>query len=449
MESELKQRVDEYVQANSVKVAPTTQKKEPAKAPKTPKKAEKQPKEAKENAPKEIVEAPKDAPSEKKEVDQKINPWTVEAGEGGVDYDKLINSFGMNHITPELLERFERLTGHKMHRWLRRGMFFCHRDLNLILDAYEKGEKFYLYTGRGPSSGSLHLGHLIPFYFTKWLQDVFDCPLVIQLTDDEKFLWKPLSLDECIRMGRENTKDIIACGFDPKKTFIFSDMSYMGELYRNVVRIQKCITVNTARAIFGFSETSSIGQQAFPAIQASPAFSSSFPKVLGQKMRCLIPCAVDQDPYFRMTRDIAGRLNEHKPAIMCSKFIPALVGLNTKMSASSTNTCIYVTDTPNQIKNKINRHAYSGGRETEEEQRALGADLSKDIPYQYLEYFLEDDEELKRIREEYGSGRMLTGEVKKILIGEVQALIHEFQERRAAVTEEDVDAFYAIRKLEF
>lgn len=101
------------------------------------------------------------------------------------------------------------------------------RDLNLILDAYEKGEKFYLYTGRcplklsvrdrGPSSGSLHLGHLIPFYFTKWLQDVFDCPLVIQLTDDEKFLWKPLSLDECIRMGRENTKDIIACGFDPKK----------------------------------------------------------------------------------------------------------------------------------------------------------------------------------------------------------------------------------------
>ena len=62
---------------------------------------------------------------------------------------------------------------------------------------------------------------------------------------------------------------------------------------------------------------------------------------------------------------------------------------------------------------------------------------------------MEDDEELQRIREEYGSGRMLTGEVKKILIGEVQALIHEFQERRAAVTEEDVDAFYAIRKLEF
>ena len=70
-------------------------------------------------------------------------------------------------------------------------------------------------------------------------------------------------------------------------------------------------------------------------------------------MRCLIPCAIDQDPYFRMTRDVAARLNEYKPALMHSKFIPALVGLNTKMSASNTNTCIYVTDTPNMIKNKV------------------------------------------------------------------------------------------------
>ena len=54
-----------------------------------------------------------------------------------------------------------------------------------------------------------------------------------------------------------------------------------------------------------------------------------------------------------MTRDVAARLNEYKPALMHSKFIPALVGLNTKMSASNTNTCIYVTDTPNMIKNKV------------------------------------------------------------------------------------------------
>lgn len=55
-------------------------------------------------------------------------------------------------------------------------------ELNLILDRYEQGKPFYLYTGRGPSSDSMHLGHMIPFVFTQWLQDVFDCPLVVQLT---------------------------------------------------------------------------------------------------------------------------------------------------------------------------------------------------------------------------------------------------------------------------
>lgn len=72
-----------------------------------------------------------------------------------------------------------------------------------------------------------------------------------------------MSLEECINMGYENAKDIIACGFDPKKvppprpsqsqTFIFNDMNYMGEMYYNVVRIQKCVTVNTVLVCCLFS----------------------------------------------------------------------------------------------------------------------------------------------------------------------------------------------------
>lgn len=77
--------------------------------------------------------------------------------------------------------------------------------------------------GRGPSSEALHIGHLVPFMFTKYLQDAFDVPLVIQLSDDEKFLFKDdLTLDEVKRLSYENGKDIIACGFNPDKTFIFS-----------------------------------------------------------------------------------------------------------------------------------------------------------------------------------------------------------------------------------
>ena len=47
------------------------------------------------------------------------------------------------------------------------------------------------------------------------------------MTDDEKFLWKDLDIEEANRLAHENAKDIIACGFDKEKTFIFSDLEYM------------------------------------------------------------------------------------------------------------------------------------------------------------------------------------------------------------------------------
>ena len=156
----------------------------------------------------------------------------------GIDYDKLIDKFGCSRITPELISQIERITGEKAHRWIRRGIFFCHRDLNVCLDAYEKMNPFYLYTGRGPSADALHLGHAIPMMFTRYLQRVFDVPLVIQITDDEKFIHKEgLTLDDTIKMGMSNIKDILAFGFDPEKTFIFSDVEYIQVLYPNILKV--------------------------------------------------------------------------------------------------------------------------------------------------------------------------------------------------------------------
>jgi hypothetical protein len=196
--------------------------------------------------------------------------------------------FGCSQLTADLVARLERLTGKPAHPFLKRGVFFAHRDFHEILDCYEQGKPFYLYTGRvrppsavhatcitlcnastshcqslhslqhhtpyvpgmhmlgtvpratpcarraarsppppaclchvhtpkqttptvpfmppppqGPSSDSLHLGHLVPFMFTRWLQDAFDVPLVIQLTDDEKSLWRSLDIDEARRLARE------------------------------------------------------------------------------------------------------------------------------------------------------------------------------------------------------------------------------------------------------
>lgn len=185
-------------------------------------------------------------------AEQVVTPWDVSGGaDGKIDYLKLVNDFGCQVIDQSLIERIETVTGCKAHPFLRRGMFFAHRELDQIVSAYEKGEKFYLYTGRGPSSESLHLGHLIPFHFTKWLQEAFKVPLVIQLTDDEKFLWKDLQLDECHRLAAENAKDIIACGFDITRTFIFSDLDYIGSMYPNIVRTRTLAPPSRARARVG------------------------------------------------------------------------------------------------------------------------------------------------------------------------------------------------------
>ncbi|KAJ9106151.1 hypothetical protein QFC21_001294 [Naganishia friedmannii] len=382
---------------------------------------------------------------------QVVTPWDVqgEIDASGkameIDYDKLIEQFGTRKITKELLERFEKLTGRKPHRLLRRETFFSHRDLNLILDRYEQGKPFYLYTGRGPSSGSMHMGHRIPFMFTAWLQDVFDCPLVIQLTDDEKFLFKPSAkLEENYKFGYENIKDIIACGVKLEKTFIFSDLDYVGgAFYRNILRIAKSIPQSQSKAAFGFTESDNIGKYHFVAVQAAPSFSNSFPQIFGEdhSVPCLIPCAIDQDPYFRLTRDVAQKLKYPKPCLIHCKFLPALQGAQTKMSASDPNSAIYMSDTPNQIKNKINKHGFSGGRETEELHRLHGGNPDVDVPFQYLSFFEEDDEKLAQIAADYRAGTLLSGQLKAMCIKALQEEVKSFQERKAAITVENFQSY--------
>ncbi|XP_076098408.1 tryptophan--tRNA ligase, cytoplasmic-like isoform X2 [Mytilus galloprovincialis] len=384
-----------------------------------------------------------------------VNPWEVaSSSDKGVDYDKLIKRFGSSKVDEELIKRIETVTGKPAHHFLKRGVFFSQRDMHQILNLAEQKKPFFLYTGRGPSSEAMHLGHLIPFIFTKWLQEAFDVPLVIQLTDDEKFLWKDLTLEEASRLSFENAKDIIALGFDVEKTFIFSDLEYIAQspaFYKNMLRTQKLVTYNQVKGIFGFDDSTCIGKISFPSIQAAPSFSSSFPQIFNNKTNipCLIPCAIDQDPYFRMTRDVAPRLGYIKPALMHSTFFPALQGAQTKMSASDANSSIFLTDTDKQIKTKVNKYAFSGGGTTTEEHKEKGGNCDVDVSYQYLTFFLEDDNRLEEIRKTYTSGELLTGYLKKELIEILQKIIGEHRQRRSQLTDDIVKQFMTPRKLKF
>ena len=384
------------------------------------------------------------------ETEQKITPWEVEGavvdGQAvGIDYDKLITQFGTKKISEELLDRFRSVTGHEPHHFMRKGLFFSERDFNRILDLYEHGEQFFLYTGRGPSSDSMHLGHMIPFLFTKWLQEVFDVPIVIELTDDEKFLFKQkLTIENVKNFAKENAKDIIAVGFKPENTFIFSDLEYMNPaFYENVVRVSRQITTSTARAVFGFQDSDCIGKLHFASVQIATAFPSSFPAVLGlpPKTPCLIPCAIDQDPYFRVCRDVADKLKFSKPSLIHSRFFPALQGSTTKMSASDENTAIFMTDTAKQVQKKINKYAFSGGQVTVEDHRRLGGNPDVDVAFQYLSFFKDDDKLLEETYDSYKRGDLLSGELKKLCIETLQEFVKNFQESRSKVDKATLDSF--------
>jgi len=359
------------------------------------------------------------------------------------NYDKIIKTFGCEEIDNGLISRFEKVTKKPIHPWIRRKIFFAHRELNKILDDYEDGKQIYIYTGRGPSSQSLHLGHIIPFMFTKWLQDVFDAIVVIQIADDEKFYFKNISFEKIYSMGYENAKDIIACGFNPKKTFIFSNHDYSWQMNNVIRNISKKTKMNVLKNIFGLTPSDNIGKFVWPIHQTAAAFSQSFPSIFKTRARCLIPCAIDQDPYFRLARTLAPRLKYLKPSSIMTKFLIALDG-NSKMSASG-NSVIFMSDTIKSIKKKIMK-AFSGGLQTIEEHRLKGANLKTDVAYQYLRYFEFDDKKLKKIGKEYGEGKLLSGQVKKLLIDKIVPFIKEYQQERKTITNEDIKLFYSLNK---
>ena len=360
-------------------------------------------------------------PNEKDEM--VVTPWRVS---GEIDYERLINQFGTQPLTPELLEQIKKLTG-ELHLQLRRKIFFSHRDLDWLLNLYEKGEPFVLYTGRGPS-GPVHLGHIVPWIFTKHLQENFKAKLYFQMTDDEKFLIDDeASLPETRKYAYENALDLIALGFKPENTFIIFDVEDIDLLYDIALEVAKRITYSTAKATFGFQDSTNIGWIFWPAIQAVPCFIHA--KLTGENVPALIPAAIDQDPYWRVTRDIAQKLGYYKPAQIHCRFLPGL-GVGGKMSASEPETSIFTIDPPDVVKRKI-WNAFTGGRATVEEQKRLGAAPDICTIFQYYYYlFEENDKKLAERERQCKAGEILCGECKTDLTEKVNKFLVEHRKKR-------------------
>jgi len=301
----------------------------------------------------------------------------------------------------------------------------------------------------------MHVGHLIPFLFTKWLQDVFDCPLVIQIADEEKAAFKKLNFQDIYKRGFENAKEIISCGFNPKKTFIFSNRDYRFNqtVYESFAHDMKMITpVRELQKIFGLNEESTVAMYDWPIYQSAAAFYQAYPHIFkGQPAHCLVPYAIDQDPYFRLARDLATKMNLIKPcSIMCT-FIQPLSGNSGKMSSSAgTDSTLFLNDPEKVLRDKVMKHCFSGGggNGTLEDHKKFGGNPDVDIAYQYLRYFENNDEVLKDIHDKFKKGEMTCYEIKKIMVDRLMPIIDNVKLNREKVTQEVLNDFYKMKPME-
>ncbi|UCD46112.1 MAG: tryptophan--tRNA ligase [Candidatus Bathyarchaeota archaeon] len=350
-----------------------------------------------------------------------VTPWEFS---GDIDYDKLIQRFGTQPLTEEILDRIGDHSG-GLHLQLRRGVVFSHRDMDRILDWHDAGLPFVLYTGRGPS-GPTHLGHMVSWVFTKHLQDVFGSKLFFQITEDERFLMRS-EFDEGIvrHWAFENALDLMALGLDPENTELIANIRHVPKLYETALKVAKRVTGSTVRAIFGHGDDANIGTMFFPAMQAAPCFLASARS--GERVPCLIPAGIDQDPFWRLTRDVAGKLRYPKPAQLHCRMLSGLGG-GAKMSSSRPETAIYTTDPPEEAEKKI-MDAYTG--EAGGVRSGKGRKPAACSVYNYFFFlFEESDDRLRELAESCGSGARRCHECKAVLSERVEGFLLEHQAQR-------------------
>ncbi|HTT73891.1 MAG TPA: tryptophan--tRNA ligase [Thermoplasmata archaeon] len=355
-----------------------------------------------------------------------VTPYEVK---GRIDYERLREQFGTQPLTPELLAKLHHVVGGDLSPLLTRGVYYSHRDLGALLDGFANGQPFFLYSGRGPS-GPLHTSHLVSFDFCVWLQRRLGVRMYIQITDDEKFWARSgLTREETAHWGMENLYDILALGFDPKRTHVFFDSRSIAALYPLAIRVARRIPYSTVRATFGFEPSQNIGLVFYTALQSVPCFWPSWAE--GRSVPCLIPCGIDQDPHFRLTRDIAEGLGYPKPALVHSQMVPGLLG-DAAMSTSgnAADNALFLNDPPPEVGRKV-RNAFTGGRATVEEQRRLGA-----VPEicsvwaLWRTRFAETDEKFAQVTRDCRSGALLCGECKGQLLERIHAFYRTHGEAR-------------------
>jgi tryptophanyl-tRNA synthetase len=355
---------------------------------------------------------------------QKVTPWEVK---GKIDYDKLINEFGLKPLK-HLPETFQESV------LFRREIIFAHRDFKQIVESIEKKKSFVMMTGLMPS-GKFHFGHKMVADQIIFYQSL-GAKVYIAVADIEAYNSRIPDMEELRKTAiKEYLTNYIALGLKPENCeFYFQsqrskDGKKSNAYYSLASMLSRHATFNEFKAIYG---ELSPGKMTASLLQASDMLHPQLPEFEGKPIPTVIPVGSDQDPHLRLARDVSQRIKTVKFKQLSStyhKFLPGLKG--GKMSSSDETSYIALTDTPEEATKKIKKYAFSGGQPTLEEHRKKGGNPDIDVSFQMLKYGLEqDDEKLQQIYDDYKAGKLLSGELKQILIDKVTKFLKEHQEKR-------------------
>lgn len=370
-----------------------------------------------------IAKKKKEDKSEKSVKQFTVNPWEVS---GEIDYDRLMKDFGISPLKdlPEALSK---------ELLFRRGIIFAHRDVQKVLDAVRDEKPFVMMTGLMPT-GKFHIGHILIARQMIFWQDL-GAKLYIAVADVEAYNARGQSLADSRKIAvDEYILNYIALGLKPENCEIYfqsersKDARKANAYYRLQNLLARHATFNEFKAVYGEITP---GKMVSSLLQASDMLHPQLPEFEGL-VPVIVPVGVDQDPHIRLARDISQRIKAFSFIQLSSTynmFMPGLKG--GKMSASDPLSFIALTDSTEEAKAKIMKHAFSGGQATVEEHRKKGGNPDIDVSFQYLKMLFEpDDKKLDKLYKDYKSGKLLTGELKGILAEKMAAFLRQHQKAR-------------------
>ncbi len=349
----------------------------------------------------------------------RLDPWGTSTVK---DYGRLQSEFGIMPAAP-LLPRFKKPSPH-----LSRGIDFGQRDLGRILDAIDSNKPFAVMSGIKPD-GAFHLGNKMTADDMIFFQSLSKKARVYYaIADVEAYADNGLSFAETSKTAVRNVADILALGLDPERAVVYKQSEEMRVMRLSTI-FSRGVTNNMLKAIYGERQ---IGLYMSALIQAGDILMPQLPELGGPKP-VLVPVGADQDPHIRLSRDLAGRYSSEfkfiPPSAIYHRLELALTG-GYKMSKRIPESGFTLDDTPTEAARRV-RIAFTGGRDTVEEQRRLGGRADICPVYDlYRFHFATDDEHVKRVYNECTKGIRMCGECKQEAIGLVKAFLEEHHRKR-------------------